>query len=120
MKRQISLFIAAAPLLTDRAANPARALAKGDGPSLATGECLRPSTRELAQRLSGKDEVLLLWHPETDRVELSVSDVTTGEGFHIAVEPGTAMDAFHHPYAYAGRRESAYHFARAETTIVDG
>ena len=53
-------------------------------------------------------------------MELSVSDVTTGEGFHIAVVPETAMDAFHHPYAYAGRRESAYHFARAETTIVDG
>ncbi len=106
--------------MTDRAANPARALDKGGGLSLATGECLRPPTRELAQRLSGKDEVLLLWHPEIDRVELSVSDVTTGEGFHIAVEPGTAMDAFHHPYAYAARRESAYHLARAETTIVDG
>jgi hypothetical protein len=58
-------------------------------------------TRELAQRLSGTDEVLLLWHPEIDCVELSVSDVTTGEGFHIEVAPGTAMDAFHHPYAYA-------------------
>ncbi len=100
--------------MTDRAANPARALDKGGG------ECLRPPTRELAQRLSGKDEVLLLWHPEIDRVELSVSDVTTGEGFHIEVAPGTAMDAFHHPYAYAARRESAYHLVRAETTIVDG
>jgi len=106
--------------MTDRAANPALALAKGGVLSLATGECLRPPTRELAQRLSGKDEVLLIWHPEIDRVALSVSDVTTGEGFHIAVVPETAMDAFHHPYAYAGRRESAYHFARAETTIVDG
>jgi hypothetical protein len=66
-------------------------------------------TRELAQRLSGTDEVLLLWRPDIDRVELSVSDVTTGEGFHIEVAPGTAMDAFHHPYAYAARRESACH-----------
>jgi hypothetical protein len=78
------------------------------------------STRELARRLSGSDEVLLLWHPEIDCVELSVSDVATGEGFHIEVAPGTAMDAFHHPYAYAARRESAYHLARAEATIVDG
>jgi len=106
--------------MTDRAANPAPALTKGEGLSLTTGESLRPPTRELAQRLSGKDEVLLLWHPEIDRVELSVSDMTTGEGFHIAVEPGTAMDAFHHPYAYAARRESTYHLVRAETTIVDG
>ena len=61
------------------------------------------SARELAQRLSGTDEVLLLWHPDIDLVELSVSDVTTGEGFHIEVAPGNAMDAFDHPYAYAAR-----------------
>ena len=42
-------------------------------------------------------------------MELSVTDVTTGEGFHIEVAPGTAMEAFHHPYAYAARRESASH-----------
>ena len=40
-------------------------------------------------------------------MELSVSDVSTGEGFQLEVAPGTAMDAFHHPYAYAARRESA-------------
>lgn len=73
-------------------------------------------TRELAQRLSGTDEVLLVWHPEIDCVELSVSDVTTGEGFQLEVAPGTAMDAFHHPYAYAARRESACH---PVTTIID-
>ena len=53
-------------------------------------------------------------------MELSVSDVTTGEGFQIEVAPETAMDAFHHPYAYAARRESGCHLVRAETTIVDG
>lgn len=67
----------------------------------ATSECLSTSTRELAQRLTGQDEVVLLWHPGIDSVELRVSDLTTGEGFHIEVSPGTAMDAFHHPYAYA-------------------
>jgi hypothetical protein len=59
-------------------------------------------TRELAQRLSGTDEVLLLWYPEIEQVELSVSDVTTGEGFHIEVAPGTALDAFHHPVRLRG------------------
>jgi hypothetical protein len=83
--------------MTDRAAD------------MATREGRNAPTRELAQRLSGTDEVLLLWHPGIDRVELCVSDVTTGEGFHLEVSPGTAMDAFHHPYAYAARRESAYH-----------
>ena len=55
-----------------------------------------------------------------DRAEFSVSDVTTREAFHVVVEPGTAMDAFHHPYAYAAGRESAYHLVRAETPTVDG
>ncbi len=57
--------------------------------------------RELARRVSGTDEVLLLWHPDSDRVELSVRDLTTGAGLEIEVPPGRAMDAFHHPYAYA-------------------
>jgi hypothetical protein len=63
--------------------------------------------RALPRRRSGTLEVLLLWHPRIDGVELSVSDVTTGESFQIEVAPETAMDAFHHPFAYAARRESA-------------
>jgi hypothetical protein len=59
--------------------------------------------RELAQRLSGTDEVLLLWHPESDRVEVFVRDLTTGMGFHLEVAPGSAIDAFNHPYAYVAR-----------------
>ena len=61
--------------------------------------------RELAQRLNGTDEILLLWHPEDDRVEVSVRDLTTGVGFHLEVEPAKAIDAFTHPYAYVARRE---------------
>jgi hypothetical protein len=101
MKRNATLFIAAAT-------------------GLATSNCPSAATRELAQRLSGHDEVLLLWRPEIDRVVLSVSDVTTGEGFQIEVAPGSAMDAFHHPYAYAARRESVDDRVRAEATTVDG
>jgi hypothetical protein len=70
-----------------------------------------PPTRELAQRLSGADEVLLLWQPELDRVELSVRDVVTGAGFRIKVAPASAIDAFNHPYAYA---------AAGVETISDG
>lgn len=81
-----------------------RRVADDDGPAPATGERPSASTRELAQRLSGGDEVLLLWRPETDRVELSVRDVVTGSGFRIEVAAANAMDAFDHPYAYrAGR-----------------
>ena len=57
--------------------------------------------RELAQRLSGMDEVLLVWHPDVDRVELAVRDIVTGASFHIEIAPHNAIDAFYHPYAYA-------------------
>jgi hypothetical protein len=65
--------------------------------------CIHPKTRELAQRVSGSDEIVLLWHPEDDRLEVSVCDITTGVGFYIGVAPANAMDAFKHPYAYAPR-----------------
>jgi hypothetical protein len=61
--------------------------------------------RELAQRLSGTDEVLLLWYPDHDRVELAVRDVETGAGFHLDVPAASAVDAFYHPYAYEARRD---------------
>lgn len=83
--------------MTERTTTEGRAVAMNDGPS---------TTRELAQRLSGTVEVLLLWYPESDRVEVSVRDRATGSGFDIRVAPGCALDAFHHPYAYAARRGS--------------
>jgi hypothetical protein len=52
-------------------------------------------------------------------VELSVRDLATSDGFQIEVAPGSAIDAFYHPYAYAWR-ENSYRVAGAETTIVDG
>jgi hypothetical protein len=58
-------------------------------------------TRELAQRLSGSDEILLLWNPLDGHVEVSVRDVATGAGFNLEVTRASALDAFHHPYAYA-------------------
>jgi hypothetical protein len=76
--------------------------------------------KELAQRVTGKDEVLLLWHPESDRVELAVRDVATGVSFHLDVEPGNAIDAFYHPYAYAARSDESDRKVGAATTSVDG
>jgi hypothetical protein len=78
----------------------------------------RAAGRELAQRLSGSDEVRLVWHPASDCVELSVRDLETGAGFEIAVAPSRAVDAFYHPYAYATRRPEA-DCGRAGTTIAD-
>jgi hypothetical protein len=88
--------------------------------SPAPGECMSASTRELAQRRSGTVEVLLLWHPRKDRVELALRDLSTGDCLHILVAPDNAMDAFYHPYAYAPGHENSYRVDRPETTIVDG
>jgi hypothetical protein len=63
-------------------------------------ETMHSHTRELAQRLSGLDEILLLWDPESDSVELRVRDVETDVTFHVGLAPATAIDAFYHPYAY--------------------
>ena len=60
--------------------------------------------RELAKRRSGTADVLLLWHPESERVELAVCDLATGADFHLDVAPDSAIDAFYHPYAYAAQR----------------
>ena len=57
--------------------------------------------RELAQRLTGEVEVLLLWHPDIDLVELSLYDQASGAGFQVVVAPEHAIDAFYHPYVYA-------------------
>ena len=76
--------------------------------------------RELAQRLSGTDEVLLLWYPESKRVKLSIRDLATGAAFHIEVAPASAIDAFYHPYAYMASRENLDRVVKVEATSIDG
>ena len=87
---------------------------------VSTGEWMSAPLRELAQRVSGADEVLLLWDPESQRVELSVRDVASGAGFHVEVEAASALDAFYHPYAYVARRENSDRVFRAVATGVEG
>ena len=61
--------------------------------------CTQP--RELASRIANGLSVLLLWHPVDDAVSVSVADSETGEYFEFPVERHRALDAFHHPFAYA-------------------
>ena len=57
--------------------------------------------RELDHR-SGEDiEVTLLWSARTNRVFVLVLERRTEALFHFEVAPAEALDAFHHPYAYA-------------------
>jgi hypothetical protein len=67
--------------------------------------------RELDYRENDGISVLLLWHPATDSLSISVHDETTDEVFEIDVDARNALDAFRHPYAYfaRGRRELVAH-----------
>ena len=58
-------------------------------------------TRELAAREGDGTQVTLLWHPGDSALTVSVEDTRVGRGFQLAVAPDRALDAFHHPYAYA-------------------
>lgn len=57
--------------------------------------------RELDHRTSDGIDVRLLWSAVTDRVWIDVRDDRAGSSFELDVDPGQALQAFRHPYAYA-------------------
>ena len=60
--------------------------------------------RELDARTGEGIDVRLFWHPATDIVSISVFDSTREESFELVVASAEALDAFHHPFAYAAFR----------------
>jgi len=59
---------------------------------------------ELDYRANDGVEVSLLWHKPTDNLTVFVHDTRTEEAFELEVASDYALDAFHHPYAYAYSR----------------
>ena len=57
--------------------------------------------RELDHRRNDAIDVRLLWSEESGRVWIDVRDERLGGSFRVEVEPGEALAAFRHPYAYA-------------------
>ena len=58
--------------------------------------------RELHHRNNDGIDVWLMWDPGTDAVHVRVRDTKAGSAFEIPVSaPASAMDVFHHPFAYA-------------------
>jgi hypothetical protein len=102
--------------MAEKAVGAGRAVVCDGGPPVAFAACTGAPWRELAQRVSGTIEVVLLWCAEGDRVELSVRDRATGTEFHVDVARGDALDAFDHPYAYAAAHTSSCHAERSEAT----
>jgi hypothetical protein len=63
---------------------------------------LLDSMRELHTRINDGIHVRLLWRKHDDRVVVAVDDAKTGDAFVLDVRADeSAMDVFHHPYAYA-------------------
>ena len=56
---------------------------------------------ELDRRENHGIAVSLLWQQATGIVSVAVTDDLTGDAFELVVPPSHALDAFHHPYAYA-------------------
>ena len=61
----------------------------------------RSCTRELAERWSSGMQVRLLWRPRTRQAWVEVRE-PDDRVLAIPVQPERALDAFHHPYAFAG------------------
>jgi hypothetical protein len=61
------------------------------------------AVRELDRRINDGFDVRLLWEPETNCVFVTVDHQRSGDALTLAVDPADALEAFHHPFAYAGK-----------------
>ena len=68
---------------------------------------LRPLT-ELDRRENDGIVVALLWSRDDGRVLVAVTDSGSGSSFTFEVAASDALDAFHHPFAYAAARDVDY------------
>jgi hypothetical protein len=60
-----------------------------------------PHSRELAERVSNGTHGRLLWRQTTRQLSVEVRDADSDRAAAIPVQSEQALDAFHHPYAYA-------------------
>ena len=70
-------------------------------PNFVNQDAVPAVTRELDRRTSDGIEVALLWNPGTDQVVISVVDGRGGGSLRFEVAARDALEAFHHPYAFA-------------------
>ncbi len=67
--------------------------------------CKTAMPTELAHRRADGIEVLLLWDRADGRLLVVVDDLRGGRSFELVADDGRqALDAFHHPFAYAAAR----------------
>ncbi|MGZ4301603.1 MAG: hypothetical protein ACXVR9_15365 [Gaiellaceae bacterium] len=59
---------------------------------------------ELARRRNHDFDVALYWDKTRDELFVVVEEISVGDRFSIAAPRNQALDAFHHPFAYATAR----------------
>jgi hypothetical protein len=62
---------------------------------------MKTLTHELLVRETNGIEVALVWRREADTLAVVVNDERIGSSFEIDAPRDRALDAFHHPFAYA-------------------
>jgi hypothetical protein len=67
------------------------------------------ATTELAHRANDGFQITLLWDRADDRLTVVVDHAPTGESFELQAANGhDALEAFHHPFAYAAARGATW------------
>ena len=69
---------------------------------------IQQAREELAHRRNHGLDVTLFWSKADDEVTVEVVDERMGEVFEIRARRECALDAFHHPYAYAAAQGVEY------------
>jgi len=62
---------------------------------------------ELASRESNGLATSLFWSADTNEVKVVVIDLFDEAEFELDVDPAEALEAYHHPFAYASRSRAA-------------
>ena len=75
---------------------------------------MNANLRELAQREQDSLEITLFWDAHSNEVSLEVVDQRDESSFLLPVAGHCALDAFHHPYAYALVTDTASEIASAQ------
>jgi hypothetical protein len=74
--------------------------------------------KELASRETDGLVVSLLWSDVDNSVKVVVADTKLLQRFELAVASDCALDAYHHPFLYAGPEVHVAAPARAEEVAV--
>jgi hypothetical protein len=74
--------------------------------------------KELDYRENDGLEVWLLWDDVDDRLSVLVVDMRDDHTFEVTVAAERALDAFHHPYAYAAASGSSTRTTRRRAAVA--